>query len=46
LKEDIRTLSNGVLTCDFPAFDDVLQKLSQRPMAVADRQNGQKKKKK
>ena len=46
LKEDIRTLSNGVFTCDFPAFDDVLQKLSQRPMAVADRQNGQKKKKK
>ena len=46
LKEDICTLSNGVLRCDFPEFEEVLQKLSQRPMATPDRQNSQKKKKK
>ena len=46
LREDIRTLSNGVLTCNFPAFAEVLQKLSVRPLALPDRQNGQKKKKK
>lgn len=46
LREDIYTLSNGVLKCDFPEFEDVMQKLSQRPMAASDRQNGQKKKKK
>ncbi len=46
LKDDIRTLSNGVLQCDFPAFEEVLQKLSQRPMPIADRPNSQKKKKK
>jgi hypothetical protein len=46
LREDICTLSNGVLKCDFPEFEDVMQKLSQRPMAASDRQNGQKKKKK
>lgn len=46
LKEDISVLSNGVLTCDFPEFEDVMQKLSMRPMALSDRQNNQKKKKK
>ena len=46
LKEDICTLSSGVLKCDFPEFDEVLQKLSQRPMAALDRQNSPKKKKK
>jgi hypothetical protein len=43
LKEDIATLSNGVLQCDFPAFEETLQKIAQRPMAF---QNNQKKKKK
>jgi hypothetical protein len=46
LKEDISVLSNGVLTCDFPEFEDVMQKLSMRPMVLSDRQNNQKKKKK
>jgi hypothetical protein len=46
LKEDICILSSGVLKCDFPEFDEVLQKLSQRPMAALDRQNSPKKKKK
>ena len=46
LKEDICALSDGVLQCDFPEFEELLQKLSQRPIAVADRPNGQKKKKK
>ena len=46
LKEDICTLSSGVLKCDFPEFDEVLQKLSQRPIAALDRQNSPKKKKK
>ncbi len=46
LKEDIYALSDGVLQCDFPEFEELLQKLSQRPFAVADRPNGQKKKKK
>lgn len=45
LKEDIHTLSNGVLTCDFPEFEEVLQKLSQRPLSFADRNNQKKKKK-
>ena len=44
LKEDILVLSNGVLTCDFPAFDDAMQKLAQRiPSANV---NNQKKKRK
>lgn len=46
LKEDIAVLSNGVLKCDFPEFEEMMQKLSQRPFAVADRPNNQKKKKK
>lgn len=46
LKEDIAVLSNGVLQCDFPEFEATMQKLSQRPFAVADRLNNQKKKKK
>ena len=46
LKEDIAVLSNGVLQCDFPEFEATMQKLSQRPFAVADRPNNQKKKKK
>jgi hypothetical protein len=32
LKEDISALSNGKLTCDFPAFEQVMQKLGQRPV--------------
>lgn len=46
LKEDITKLSNGVLNCDFPLFEETLQKLSQRPLNLADRNNNQKKKKK
>lgn len=46
LKEDISVLSNGVLMCDFPEFEETMQKLSQRPFAVTDRPNNQKKKKK
>ena len=46
LREDIYALSNGVLKCDFAEFEEVLQKLSVRPVAMPDRQNGQKKKKK
>ncbi|MBR2936123.1 MAG: DUF4290 domain-containing protein [Paludibacteraceae bacterium] len=44
LKEDILTLSNGVLKCDFPAFDETMQKLGQR--AIPFNNNNQKKKKK
>lgn len=48
LKEDITTLSNGVLTCDFPEFEPLLQKLMQRPLMIAESKNVllQKKKKK
>ena len=46
LKEDIRTLSNGLLTCDFPEFDDITQKLSQRQVAFMDRNNKNQPKKK
>ena len=45
LKEDIALLSNGVLACDFPAFEEMLQKLSQRPIARMNK-NKQKKKRK
>lgn len=44
LKEDIVALSNGVLTCDFPAFDDAMQKLAQRVPYI--NTNNQKKKRK
>lgn len=43
LKEDISALSNGKLTCDFPAFDEMMQKLGQRAVPF---NNMQKKKKK
>lgn len=49
LKEDIETLSNGVLKCDFPEFEPLLQKLMQRPLGVTDMRSNmfmQKKKKK
>ena len=46
LKEDIRTLSNGLLTCDFPEFEDITQKLSQRQVAFIDRNNKNQPKKK
>lgn len=35
LKEDIYTLSKGVLTCDFPEFEPLMQQLMQRPLSVA-----------
>lgn len=44
LKEDILVLSNGVLTCEFPAFDDAMQKLAQRTPYT--NMNNQKKKRK
>ena len=34
LKEDILTLSNGMLRCDFPEFEPLMQKLQQRPLPV------------
>ena len=43
LKEDIMALSSGVLTCEFPAFEEVMQKIAQR-MPYSN--NNQKKKKK
>ena len=47
LKEDIKLLSNGALDCSqYPMFDDIMEKLSQRPMPAPDRQVQQKKKKK
>ena len=30
LKEDIHILSNGVLTCDFPEFDEMMKRLALR----------------
>ena len=45
LKEDIAVLSNGVLACDFPAFDEMLQKLSQRQIPFQNNNNQKKKKK-
>ena len=46
LKDDIRVLSAGALTCDFPEFDEMLKRLALRPMSSPDRQMMQKKKKK
>lgn len=46
LKEDIRVLSNGVLQCDFEAFDEMMDKMAVRPMSMYDRQNNSKRKKK
>ncbi len=48
LKEDIMTLSNGVLRCDFPEFEPLMQKLQQRPLPVVEMRStmAQKKKKK
>ncbi len=46
LKEDIHILSNVVLTCDFPEFDEMMKRLALRPMQASDRQMVQKKKKK
>ena len=46
LKEDIRELSNGVLCCDFPEFDEITSKLAVRNTNNFERQNQQKKKKK
>ena len=46
LKDDIRVLSAGALTCDFPEFDEMLKRLALRPMPSPDRQMMQKKKKK
>lgn len=34
LKDDIRALSRGVLTCDFPEFEPLMQKLQQRPLPM------------
>lgn len=45
LREDIAALSNGVLKCDFASFDETLEKLAQRPIPFADRNNQKKKKK-
>ena len=42
IKEDLYTLSNGRLTCDYPSFEQELQHTVQRPP----QNNGQNKKKK
>jgi hypothetical protein len=44
LKDDITALSHGQLSCDFPAFEETLEKLAQRPMALPDRTAKKKKK--
>lgn len=44
LKEDISALSHGKLTCDFPAFEETMEKLAQRQIATPDRQLKKKKK--
>ena len=44
LKEDIVALSNGALSCDFPAFEEAMQKLAQRVPYI--NTNNQKKKRK
>ena len=45
LKEDLAVLSNGGLPCDFPEFEEMLQKLAQRPIPYAANNNSKKKKK-
>ena len=44
LKDDIASLSHGQLSCDFAAFDETMEKLAQRPMAMPDRAVKKKKK--
>ena len=46
LKDDISVLSRGMLQCDFPEFEEMMKRLTLRPVPVADRQQMQKKKKK
>ena len=46
LKEDIHTLSNGKLNCDFPTFDETINKLATRITFNHERPNIQKKRKK
>ena len=44
LKGDLAALSHSQLSCDFAAFDETMERLAQRPMAVADRTTKKKKK--
>ena len=44
LKEDIAALSNGLLDCNFEAFDETMEKLSLRPIAAVERSTKKKKK--
>lgn len=44
LKDDLSILSHGQLSCDFAAFDETMEKLAQRPVAVPDRAVKKKKK--
>lgn len=46
LKDDIHLLSHGALNCDFEEFEEMLKRLSLRPLPAPDRQIQQKKKKK
>lgn len=49
LRDDIRVLSHGALTCDFPEFETMMQHVLQHPLNIADNKpiiNNQKKKKK
>ena len=44
LKDDLSVLSHGQLSCDFATFDETMEKLAQRPIAVPDRAVKKKKK--
>lgn len=44
LKDDLAELSHSQLSCDFAAFDETMERLAQRQMAVADRTTKKKKK--
>lgn len=46
LQDDIHTLSNGVLNCNFPEFEPTMQKLSLRPVAMPETKQSPGKKKK
>jgi hypothetical protein len=46
LKDDISVLSQGLLKCDFPEFDEMMQCLALHPIPNADRLMVNKKKKK
>ena len=46
LKDDISVLLHGALQCDFPEFEEMMERLALGPLRAPDRQQMQKKKKK